>query len=178
MPRKSRRIRKGREDPLVKLAKTIVPEGQVIKGRFEFHDVSNYSEDDQRHMVRSGNRKTIRRKSKIDELIVRGVIDKREALACEWYLKMHTARYDTTGITANLGGAGGRSNVNFDHLPKTRAQWQAYEDFEFARAGINRFILPMFERVVLYGWPLGKLGITFRLAVRQLLERIEGRVQL
>jgi len=36
----------------------------------------------------------------------------------------------------------------------------------------------MFERIVLHGRPLGRLTISFRTAVRQLLDQIEGKVAL
>jgi hypothetical protein len=177
--RNSRRIRKQRVDPVRKLGVAIgVPVEQLANDNFERVDVLNWTEGDQRRTVRSGERQTIRRKPKIDELVVRKVITQQEADACSWYAKMHAARYDTTGITANLGGAGGRSSTNFDHMPKTKAQQEAFDHFDFARAGINRFLLPMFERVVLHGRPLGRLARSFRLAIWQLIERVEGRVQL
>lgn len=188
MATKRFKTKRARVDPVMKVAATILPECQVITGHFELHDVVNHSDDDQRTMTRiraaepdrnsDKARQTIRRKPKIDELVVRKVIDQREAAACTWYRNAHSLRYDTTGITANYGGAGGRSGTNFDHMPKTRLQQEAFDNFDFARAGINRFILGMFERVVLYDRPLGKLAITFKLAANQLLERIEGRVQL
>lgn len=162
----------------VRLALVLLPAGQARPGNFEAVDISNHSDWDQRAMVRSGERRTIRRKPKIDELVHRGIISHREAAACEWYAQAHALRYDTLGITSSYGCVGGRSSSNFDHLPKTREQQDAYENFEYARAGINPFMLGLFERVVLYGRPLGKLAITFRTAARQLLERIEGRVQL
>jgi hypothetical protein len=129
-------------------------------------------------MVRSGERSTIRRKPKIDELVQRGTISQREALACEWYASAHALRYDTTGVTMRYGTAGGGGCTNFDHLPKSREQEDAYLYFTYAREGINPFFLPMFERIVLYGRPLGKLGITFRTAARELLARIEDKVAL
>ena len=175
--RVSKRLRKQRVPEDARIARLLeLPMHRP--GEFEAIDISNHTDGDQRKMVRSGERRTIRRKPKLSELVVRKVLSPREAAACEWYAKMHSLRYDTTGITANLGGVSGRSNVNFDHLPKTREQWQAYQDFEHARAGINPMILPMFERVVLHGHKLGKLAITFRSAARQLLARIEGIAQL
>lgn len=187
MATKRYRTKKARIDPVVKLAGEIgIPLSQVANDRFEQCDVVNHTEADHRAMVRAlgarmlnpDARRTLRRKPKIDQLRDRGVINAREAAACEWYARMHAARYDTLGITANYEGVGGRSSTGFCHGPKTRAQIEAFVHFEYARAGINRFILPMFERVVLHGRPLGKLAITFRLAANQLLERIEGRVQL
>jgi hypothetical protein len=172
------RISKPKPDPTVLLALSIVPAAQVANGRFEKCSVSNHSDADQRHMVRSGERSTIRRKPKIDELVQRGTISQREAAACEWYASAHALRYDTTGVTMRYGSVGGGRGTNFDHLPKTREQEDAYRHFTYAREGINPFFLPMFERIVLYGRPLGKLGITFRTAARELLARIEDKVAL
>ncbi len=173
------RIRKNRIDPATRKAREIgLPEAQNIRGDFTLHDIANHSEADQRHMVRSGKRETIRRYTKIEKLERAGVIDKREALACEWYATAHAMRFDTVGITARYGCASGGGCTNFDHLPKTREQEEAFRNFEFARQAINPFFLPMFERVVLHGRPLGKLAITFRTVARQLLRHIEGRVAL
>lgn len=170
----------------VKIAREILPEAQARKGVFEATDVVNHTEADHRAMVRSlgaqmlnpDARRTIRRKPKIAELVTRGVLSTTEAAACEWYAKAHSLRYDTTGVTVRYGGVGGRSSTNFDHLPKTQEQQEAYEAFEWAREGINPFMLGLFERVVIHGRPLGRLAITFRTAARQLLQRIEGRVNL
>lgn len=162
----------------VKIARLILPEGQARAGRFVAVDISNHSEADQRKMVRSGERRTIRRKPKIDELMDRGIINREEAAACEWYAQAHSLRYETTGVTARYGQNSRSGRTDFDHLPKTRAQQEALDHFDYARAGINPFILGLFERVVLHGRPLGKLSRSFRLAAQQLLERIEGKVTL
>jgi hypothetical protein len=172
------RISKPKMDPTVALALSIVPTAQVANGRFERCGVSNHSDQDQRHMVRSGERFTIRRKPKIDELVQRGTINEREGMACEWYAQAHALRYDTTGVTMRYGTAGGGGRTNFDHLPKSREQQDAYDHFAYAREGISSFFLPTFERVVLYGWPLGKAGMVFRSAARELLARIEDKVAL
>lgn len=176
--RRPPKIREPRITEDVKIARLILPHGQARAGIFIAVDISNHSDDDQRKMVRSGERRTIRRKPKIDELVDRKVINREEAAACEWYAQAHSLRYETTGITARYGESSGSGQTNFDHLPKTREQQEAFDHFEYARAGINPFVLALFERVVLYGRPLGKLKLTFRIAARQLLERIEGRVTL
>lgn len=172
------RISKPKPDPVIVLARTIIPEAQIVNGRFEKCSVANHSDADQRHTVRSGERSTIRRKPKIDELVVRKVISQREALACEWYAQAHSLRYDTTGVTMRYGAAGSGGCTNFDHLPKSREQEDAYNHFAYAREGINPFFLPTFERVVLYGWQLGKAGMMFRTAAQELLARIEDKVAL
>ena len=178
MPRAKPKPNKAKADPATALAYATVPAIQVANDRFEICDVSNHSDGDQRHMVRSGQRKTVRRTTKIDQLHKRGIIDRREALACEWYASAHACRYDTVGITARYGESSGGGCTNFDHLPKGRDQEMAYLHFSFARQAISPMVLPMFERVVLQGRPLGKLAITFRMAARQLLTHIEGKVAL
>lgn len=172
----SRRLRKQRVDPVIKAALGITTPEQARRGDLKLVDVSNYTADDQRHMERSGERRTIRRQTKIDELKARGVLDDDEAKACEWYHRAHALRYDTLGVTARYGDGGGNSGTNYDHLPKTREQEDAWHNFEYARDGISPTIRLMFDRVVLHGWPIGKLGILFKLAARQLMHRIEGRV--
>ncbi len=178
MTRRRPKARK-RTDPVSERAMEIgVPAAQIRSGVFTLHDVSNYTDDDQRRMHRSGERQTVRRKPKVHELLAHAVITPREAAACDWYATMHSARYDTGGTTANYGGAGGRSATNYDHLPKTKAQQQAFDMFTDARAGIHPQLVGLFERVVLHHRPLGRLTRTFRLAIAQLIGRIEGRVQL
>lgn len=177
MSRRPSRIRKQRITEDAKVARLIdLP--MYRPGQFETVDISNRTEDDQRKMVRSGERRTLRRKPKIDELVTRGVINRQEAAACEWYAQAHALRYDTQGITSRYGETSSSGKTNFDHLPKSRVQQEAYDNFEFARAGINPGMLGMFEQVVLYGRPLGKLALTFRTAARALLKRVEGRVNI
>jgi hypothetical protein len=172
------RISKQKPDPTVLLALSIVPAAQVANGSFELCAVANHTEADQRDMVSLKRTRTIRRKTKIEKLRDAGIISAKEAMACEWYKAAHALRYDTTGVTMRYGSAGGGSCTNFDHLPKSREQEEAYQHFTYAREGINPFFLPMFERIVLYGRPLGKLSISFRTAARELLTRIEGEVAL
>jgi len=177
--RRSMKLKAARRDPVAALARSIdMPEAQISKGGLVAVDVQNHSDDDQRAMVRSTQTQTVRRLTKLEKLYARQVVDMRELKACEWYRGAHEARYDTLGVTAQWGSAGGGGTGLRDHLPKTKEQQAAFADFDFARAGISPTIRPLFERVVLQGRPLGKLRLTFRLAVRQLLERIEGRVQL
>ena len=175
---RTNKIRRANADPVVKLARTIVNAEQVAHGDWAIRDIANHSDADQRSMVRSGEKRTIRKKTKIEKLVTAKVLSAREGAACEWYADAHAMRYDTTGITAKYGDSAGGGKTNFDHLPKTREQEDAFRNFEFARAGISPMILPMFERVVLHGRPLGRLALTFRHAARQLLERIEGKVAL
>ena len=172
------KIRKVAEDPLAKLERTIgehgegLPTAQTGRGLFLVVDAPTFEGEENRAGSKA---RTLRRRTKIEKLFFADVINKREAEACEWYATRHAARYDVLGVTARYGEQGGGGLKNYCHGPKTREQESAYHDYEFARAGINPRILPMFERVVLYGRPLGKLALTFRLAARQLLARLEGR---
>jgi len=170
--------RKTDEQLATDMARSLLPASQATKRTFVLVDVQNHSEADQRHMKRSGQVRTIRRLTRIEKLERRGVIDKREGAACEWYATAHAARYDTCGITANYGESSGAANTNFDHLPKTKLQWDALTHYDMARQAIPPMVRPMFERIVLEGRPLGKLAITFRNAARRLLAHIEGKVAL
>lgn len=171
----TKRARKKRErfTEDVRLARSILPEGQAKPGVFIAVDKANHSD-----MARSGERRTIRRKPKLDTEPMRKLLTREQLAACLWYAEAHAARYDTLGITAKWGGGGGCGRTNFDHLPKTREQEDALANFDYAREGIAPTLIPLFERVVLHQRPLGRLRLTFRLAAQQLLERIEGRVEL
>jgi hypothetical protein len=151
---------------------------QVRNGSFEDVDVANHTDGDQRHSMCSGERRTLRRTPKLQTEAMKKILSDRERAACQWYADAYAMRYDTTGITARYGESSGGGNTSFDHMPKNREQQEALDNFDYARAGINPAFLGMFERVVLHHRPLGKLAITFRTAARQLLARIEGRVQL
>lgn len=181
----SRRLRKKREDPVVRLALSITTPEQARRGDLRLIDVSNHDEGDQRHMtrglawdekgkVKSGERMTIRHKTLAEKL--RWHLDEDEAAACQWYSDAWEARYCTIDVIGNYGDIG-RGKIDFCHLAKTTDQDLAGEHFTFARAGISPPLRPMFERIVLHGWPIST-GITtlFRLAARQLMHRIEGQV--
>lgn len=175
MKPRPRRIKRDRLDPATRLALELdLPQAQIAQGDFAVRDVANHSDAEQRHSVRSGNTRTVCRLNRIDKLVKRQVISTREGAACQWYANAHAMRYDTTGITASYGDGGGAPRTNFDHLPKNRAQEQAFWHFDGARAVIPPMIRPMFDRVVLHGAELGKLAITFRTVARRLLEHIES----
>ena len=178
MTRPSRKIRKPRITEDVKLARLILPAGQAKPGVFEAVDISNHSEADQRKMVRSGERRTIRRRSRLGCAPIRKMLTDREIAACEWYAAAYSARYETLGITANYAAAGGNGGSGFDHLPKTKQQEQALQYFDYARAGISPSVLELFEDVVLRCGLIGRRALAFKVAVLQLIERIEGKVEL
>ena len=168
----TKKIRKAVQDPIAKLERELVPDVQAKRGLYLIVDAPTFAGE----TTGAGSKaRTLRRKTKIEKLEGQGIINKRESEACEWYACAHSARYDVLGITARYGEYGGGGIKSYCHGPKTPEQIAAFYDYDFARAGINPRILPMFERVVLYGRPLGKLALTFRLAARQLLARLEER---
>ena len=176
---RSRRIKRDRVDPATRLARDIgMPSAQIIQGDFTVRDVANHTEADQRHSVRSGTTRTIYKLSRLQKLCRRLVIGEREAKACEAYANAHAMRYDTNGVTARYGEGGGCRQTNFDHLPKTPQQEAALRYFDDCRAAIRPNLLPMFERVVLYGQPIGRWSQPFQIAARQLLNHIETTIGL
>lgn len=179
MASRSNRIKRAKPDPTMIVANEIdLPTAQRVRANLVLVDVVNFTDADQRHMVRQAKRQTIRKLTKIEKLARAGIIDDREARACEWYAAAHAMRYDTTGTTARYGESNGGGRTNFDHMPKTKPQWEALEHYTMAREAICPTIRPMFDRVVIHGRPLGKLAITFRTAAQRLLAHIEGKVAL
>ncbi len=178
MPRIKTKPNKPKADPTIALAYATVPAIQVANDRFEICDVANHSDGDQRHMVRSGQKKTVRRLTKIEKLHKAGIIDKREALACEWYQAQYEEQYETRVKIADWAATGGSSDKTFGHWPAGALLERGDSWYLWARKSISPMTLPIFERVVIHGRPLGKLAITFRTAARQLLQHIEGKVAL
>lgn len=153
------------------------PMAQARTADFVLKDVQNHTDADQRHMVRSSETKTIRRKTRIEKLRDAGVIDRDQAEACDWYLEAHTMGYETLGIVADYGRSGSGSGGAYSHLARYKAQQEAREDYAFARAGIEPWLISLFERVVLHGDSLNanggsKVTPQFRLAAWQLHGRI------
>lgn len=148
MPRKSRRIRRSREDPVVKLALTITTPEQARHGIREV-DVANYSEADQRASVRSKETRTIRKLTRVELLAKAGIITPEQALACEWYSAAHELGYQTVGCTANYTGAGGGGFGSSHLLSRYKAQAEARANYYYAKQAIPEHLLGIFERVVL-----------------------------
>lgn len=171
----SRRLKKLREDPTVKLALTITTPQQARRGDLRIVDVANHSDADQRHMVRSGEMKTVRRQTLAERLKARLGLEDQEADACQWYHDAHEARYATLDTIAKYGDRRGGGRTDFDHMPKTPEQDIAHGNFSYGRSAISPNLLPMFERVVLHGWEMMPgSAVLFRLAARQLMHRLEG----
>lgn len=168
---KSRKLRAARVTEDVRLGRLILPEGQAVPGVFVAVDVANHSDGDQRRMIRSGERRTIKRRSRFEEL----GLHPHQVAACEWYADAHAQRYDTQGITARYGEGVKSGNPSFDHLPKTVEQEDALADFAMARAAISPSLLGLFERVVLHGGEIGSRRFGFAVAVEQLVRQLGGR---
>lgn len=171
------------EQQLIKLARRLLPAVQARRGDFTFHDVQNRTDADQRHMVRSDEKRTLRRLTRVEKLQRAGTITRDEAQACQWYADAYSLGYDTIGMTAHYQGSGVRSGGVFCLASRYRAQQEARENYDFAKQGISPFLLPLFERVVIEGLTIGqatqKAGrqltrytSAFRLAANQLHGRI------
>ncbi|NJC06530.1 hypothetical protein GGQ97_002323 [Sphingomonas kaistensis] len=169
----SRKIRAARVDPATRMARILLPIEQARPGAFEEIDVANRSDGDQRHSIRSGETKTIRRTPKLQSLVKARVITQAEAATCQWYIDQHCAGFDTVGVTANYGGSVGAATTGFTHLSKHVEQARARHLFSEARTAIDPMLVHLFERVVLDGRPMGRLVRSFRLAIAQLRRHLD-----
>lgn len=183
MARTSTRKRQ-RMDPETRLQKEILkldilPRIQVRKGEFELRDVANHSDADQRDMVSLKRTQTARRRTHLEKLQGRKAITLEQRRLCEWYADQHELGYATVGCTANYCGAGGGGFGAKDLLSRYQAQYQARQNYDYARSAISPRLVKLFERVVLHDVPIAaagdktmgrvtRLGSTFRLAVGQL----------
>jgi hypothetical protein len=147
--KRTRKIRKAPVDPVIKLAMTLLPGEQVRAGLYAIRDVANHSEADQRAMVRSGEKRTIRRKTRVELMRDAGVINADQALACEWYATAFETGFQTVGCTANYEGAGGGGFGSSDLLARYKAQAEARENYHYARLSIPRQLTGIFDEVVL-----------------------------
>jgi hypothetical protein len=169
--------RKQKQDPVLRLARTLLPAAQVRKGDHAIVDIANRTEADQRHMVRSKETTTLKRRTHLEKLKDRGVINQRQLDLCEWYFRIHEEGFGTTCHISNYGSAGGSAPGSMDLLAKTRDQFIARELYREARASISPMLIHLFERVVIGQTHIGDgetwrrksaLKHTFRLAVDQL----------
>ncbi len=162
--------RRIREPKVRRLAKAIdMPQSQIDRGDYEACDVANRTDADQRHSVRSEQTRTVRRTTKIQQLVKRGLLNRNEGKVCEWYLHQHTAGYETAYPSANWNGNGGATGWRvFSLSPKYYEQEIARRSFDAARASINPSIVGLFDQVVLHDGPLGRRSLAFKVAVEQL----------
>ncbi len=166
----SRRIR---EPKLHRLAKSIdMPQAQIDRGDYEACDVANRTDAEQRHSVRSQQTRTVRKKTKLQKLCP-SVITKDELKTCEWYQGVYSLAYEMLGTTADYGRPGGNGFDPSVVMMRSRVQRLAASDYAYARAGIDPLLVGLFERIVLHGRPMNRLGLSFRRAVRQLAERVQ-----
>jgi len=149
MARQRQKRTKRQADPVLKMQRAILPSAQVRKGDFVMVDVANHSEGDQRHSVRSGETKTIMRKSWVERLVAAKVIEEHQAKAVQWYADQHEAGFATVGCTANYGGAGGGGFGSSHLFARYREQQEARDNYQWARTLIPADLLPGFEMVVL-----------------------------
>ncbi len=173
----TRRRLKTKPPKAARQAKLIgVPEVQIVNDNFELCDAPNLATDFHRGEAVAPKVKvlTVRRKCRFHGL----ALHPYQIAVCQWYADAHALRYDTQGVTARYGEGVKSGKCNFDHMPTTPEQEDALANFSFARAGISPSVLGLFESVVLYGGEIGSRRFAFAIAIEQLTERIEGRVQL
>jgi hypothetical protein len=135
-----------------------LPAAQIARGDLRLAPVANWSDADQRHMVRSREKTTVRRLSRIERLRAAGTIERHEAQACDWYAAQHALGYDTIGCTTNYGGVRGTDFRSADLFARYRAQAEARANFAFARAALPAHFLPLFEAIVLDGKAMADAG--------------------
>lgn len=148
MGSKTGKSRRPRIDQVMKLANTILPPEQCRVGTLAIRDIANYSDADQRKMVRSGESRTVRKLTRVERLWKAEVITIDQLQACEWYAKAHELGFGTVGCTTNYETAGG-GLVATDLLSRYKAQSEAREDYYYARSAIPDHLLWLFEAVVL-----------------------------
>lgn len=151
MASRDKRRKRPRVDPVVKLAKTILPGEQATNGDLAIRDVANHSDADQRASVRSGETRTVRRLTRVERLTRAGVITLDQALACEWYSGAYELGFQTVGCTANYMGAGGGGFGSGDLLARYKAQGEARANYHYARQAIPSHLIGLFEAIVLHG---------------------------
>jgi hypothetical protein len=149
MRNRSRRTKQA--DPAAKLAKELLPEAQARRADYRLVDVANHTDADQRHMVRSGEKKTLRKMTRVERLTRAGVISPDQALACEWYAHAYELGFQTVGCTANYMGAGGGGFGATDLFARYKAQGEARANYHYARQAIPNHLLGLFEAIVLHG---------------------------
>lgn len=182
MASKARKVRT--PDQLAnRLARRLLPAEQANRGGMVIVDVSNRTDAQQRHSIRSQETETIRKLSRVEKLQRAGILERHEAQACQWYADAYALGYDTIGVTADYQGSGVRAGGVYCLASRYRAQQEARADYAYARRGIPQFLLPLFEGVVLEGRSFrssagkagreaSRLALAFRLAANRLHEHI------
>lgn len=159
MKRATKRKNRTPDQEAAKVARSIGLAPEQIRRGVSLAQVSNWTEGDQRKMIRSGETRTVRKRTRVERLRSAGTIEPHEAAACEAYANWHALGYDTIGCTANYEGAGGGGFRSEDLLARYRAQGEARESYQFARQALPPMFLPMFEAIVLEGRAISEAGI-------------------
>lgn len=169
MATRSTRIKNAKVDPATRIAREIdMPASQVEHGNLAVVAKGQYNSDGTRDSIRGGSQ-TVRRLTRIERLVKLGIIDKDQAIACQWYADCHELGFVAQlGVTANYGATGGGGGQAPDHFAKNEAQRQARLNFAFARDGVPPELRDLFDMVV-----LGNMGENeFRAVTRNEVLRI------
>ncbi len=178
--------RKTPEQQANDIARSLLPASQAKRKEFVLVEVQNHSEADQRHMVRSGQKKTIRRIPHIRKLVSQKQLTEHQGAICQWYADQHEMGFATVGCTANYGGAGGGGFQAYDLLARYKAQAVARDNYTTARIALGGLV-NLFERVVILETPIAapgqrgaatRLRSTLSLAIRRLDEAIGHLVEM
>lgn len=96
-------------DELARVASDIgVPATQAARAHLELVTVQNRTDDDQRHMVRSGKAQTVKRTHMLDRWRRADLINDRQLAAGNaWAELRHAGRYDAVKVADYAGSGGG-----------------------------------------------------------------------
>ncbi len=168
--------RRIREPKLARLARAIdMPQAQIDRGDYEAIDAPNLSTATHKGEATPPKERvpTVRRTTKIQQLVNRGTLTRAAGRVCDWYLATHTAGYETGCGTVNWDGNGGSAGWRVFSLdPKWLEQEIARRAFDAARKSISPSIVGLFELVVLHGGPMGRRSLAFHIAVEQLTKHL------
>lgn len=175
----SKRLKRSREDPTVRLALTITTPQQARRGDLRIIDVANRTDADQKDATSLQRFKTVRRQTLAERLKMRLGLEDQEASACQWYADAHEEDYAACLRISDWESGAKSTDEAYGHWPTGKPLEPGASMFEFAREAISPNLRPMFERVVLHGWEMMPgSAMLFRLAARQLMHRIETVVAL
>ena len=93
-------------------------------------------------------RETVRKLTRVEKLLRSGVLEKHEAVACEWYAAVHAMAFDTVGCTANYDVGGGGHPGSGDLLARYASQGEARADYHLACEYVPSEYRALFEAIV------------------------------
>lgn len=108
--------------------------------------------------------KTVRKLTRVEKLVKRSVLTRDEGEACEWYAELHATAWDTTKVTADYEGGGGRSGSAFASHPamaKSQLIANARSQYASARGAIPERYAGVFEAIVCRNEMLGMAALMF-----------------